>query len=66
VLYEVDDLLERLRDAEPDNGPQNLAEYAAFIFPDDPRQPWPEFFSLFRWLLGGAAEQRLQQIEFAG
>ena len=66
VLYEVDDLLEMLRNAELDNGPQKVAEYAEFIFPDDPRHPWPEFFSLFRWLLGGAAEQRLQQIGFVG
>lgn len=66
VMEEVDEYLAGLREADPHNGRQIVAEYAANIFSPNPKQPWPEFFSLYRWLLGDAAEQRLQEIGFAG
>lgn len=66
VLDEIDAFVAERREAEPDNGPQILAGYAENIFNEDPTQPWPEFFTLYRWLLGDAAEQRLQEIGFVG
>lgn len=66
VVEEMDDFFSSLREAEPDGGRQTLAAYAAQLFSAEPRKSWPEFFSLFRWLLGDIAEQRLQDIGFAG
>lgn len=40
------------------------AELAEEMFPSDPEQPWPAFFSCIRWYLGPAAEARLQAVGY--
>jgi len=66
VMDEIDAYFADRRESDPENGPQIAASYAAKVFNEDPTQPWPEFFTLYRWLLGYAAEQRLQEIGFTG
>lgn len=66
VIYELEDMFLDLSEGEPDRGAELFAKYAENTFKDDPQQPWPEYFSLYRWYLGVAAETRLQQIGYAG
>ncbi len=54
------------RDAPGTQPNQVLLGLARRLFPSDPSEPWPEFFTLIRWRLGDAAEEHLQQIGFEG
>jgi hypothetical protein len=66
VIYELENMFFELSEVEPDRGVELFADYATNLFDDDPQQPWPEYFTLYRWYLGEAAEGRLKKIGYAG
>lgn len=66
VIEELDIAFFERMESEPDRGPEIMADFASYIFVVDPQKPWPEYFSLYRWYLGDAAEARLQQIGYTG
>ena len=58
--------IERARKANPSEAPQAILQRLARRIFEDGQTTWPEFFTLVRWRLGAAAEDRLQSIDFQG